>query len=122
MPERKSFIDGDALVDFILDVRTTFLAPDANLRDADDRPSSVHLIAIEAFEARSTDGQLAIVRDLLDANPGLIVERHGPDMFRHADTPAAYLTDLVCEVTYQVLARDPSIDEEHHRRLAFVQD
>ena len=121
MLDRQSYIDGDALVDFILHVRGAFLEPHADLDD-DDRPNSVHLVAIEAFEARSTDAQLAIVRDLLDANPGLVVERNRPDMFRYADTPAAYLTDLVCEVTYQVLARDPSIDAEHHRRLALVRD
>lgn len=116
-----TYVDGDSLVAFILDVRDRFsVEGDSDLPD--DRPNSVHLIAIEFFEGLPTDMQLAIIRDLLESNPSLLVKRGGRDPFAYSDTPAAYLADLVCEVTWQVLERDPTVSAEHHRRLALVAD
>jgi hypothetical protein len=116
-----TYVDGDSLVAFILDVRSRFSAGDGS-DVPDDHPDSVHLIAIEIFESLPADKQLAIVRDLLQANPSLLVKREGRDLFAYSDTPAAYLTDLVCEVTWQVLERDPTVSAEHHRRLALAAD
>jgi len=118
MPDSHTYVDGDALVTFILEVRRAFLAERPPVEADEHGPNSIHLVAIDAFEARCTDDQLAIIKDLLAANSALIVSRRDEDMFQFSDTPAAYLTDLVCEVAYQILARDPSIAAEHHRRLA----
>jgi hypothetical protein len=116
-----TYVDGDNLVAFILGVRDRFSAGDGS-DFSDDRPNSVHLVAIELFESLPADTQLAIVQDLLQANPSLLVKREGRDVFAYSDTPAAYLTDLVCEVTWQVLERDPTVRTEHHRRLALAAD
>lgn len=121
MRDDLTYVDGDSLIAFILDVRDRFSAEDGS-DFSDDRPNSVHLVAIEIFEGLPADKQLAIVRDLLQANPSLHLKREGRDLFVYSDTPAAYLTDLVCEVTWQVLERDPTVSAEHHRRLALAAD
>lgn len=111
-----AYVDGDSLVSLILEVRSEFegrrpYEPDML------RPNSVRCVALDVLESKSTDEQLQVLRDLLDLNLNLMVTRDSADIFMHADTPAAYLMDLVSEVIWQVLVRDPTIQAEDERRL-----
>jgi hypothetical protein len=113
-----TYVEGVDLADLILEVRSEFFARLPYELDDTRRPNSVRLVAIDVFEERSIDEQLAVVRDLIDANPAFTVARpEDRDIFAYADTAADYLTDLVCEVVWQVLGRDPSIREEDVRRV-----
>jgi hypothetical protein len=112
-----TYVDGADLVDLILETRDEFIARLPYELDESRRPNSVRLTAIDVFESKSTSGQLRILRDLFESNPGLIVARSSNAIFAHSDTPASYITDLVCEVVCQVLARDPAIRDENQRRL-----
>lgn len=115
-----SFIDGDALVELVLEIRDEFWARIPYELDDTRRPNSLRLVAIDVFEEKSTDEQLAVVRDLITHNPGFIVASDAQEVFAHADTPATYIADTVCEVACQVLRRDPEIGEEDARRLALA--
>ncbi len=115
-----SYVDGDALIDLIVEVRSRF---ERDLRDDSDegpRLESLHLVAIDVLEGKTTDEQLAVLRDLIDLNPGLRVARDSKGIFANSDTPAAYITDLVCEVVCQVLWRNPALRAEDKRRRRWI--
>jgi hypothetical protein len=113
------YVDGADLQRLILEIRTEFLARLPYGSDDMQRPNSVRLVAIDIFEGKTADQQLSVLRDLLEVNPGLTIAREDDrDIFEYSDTPAAYLTDLVCEVVCQVLDRDPTIRDEDDRRMA----
>jgi hypothetical protein len=112
-----TYVEGASLTELILGVRDEFLARLPYELDETRRPNSVRLVTLDVFEGKTPDEQLDVLRDLLDSNPRLILARRDEDIFAYADTPAAYLTDLVCEVVWQVLARDEAIREEDGRRL-----
>jgi hypothetical protein len=122
VPSAYSYVDGASLVDFIFEVRKEFLS--RSPRESDDRhPNSLRLVAIDTFESMTTEEQLAVWRDLIDDNPALHLARDDSrDIFEFSDAPAAYLTDLTCEVICQILYRDRSIREEDNRRLALVME
>jgi len=121
MPGGYSYVEGDALGRFILEVRKEFLDCGLFLDRETGQPGSIRLVAIDAFERNRVDQQLLILQDLLAANGGLIVEREeSRDIFEHSATPSSYLTDLVCEVVHQVLARDPAIHAENEERMALA--
>ncbi len=116
MASNNSYIDGAHLVGFALAVREQFLArPPWET----GRPNSLRLIAIDLFEERSVTERLAVIGDLLERNPRLVLHREEREIFEHSDTPAAYLTDLVCEAVAQILEREQRICAEDRRRLAF---
>jgi hypothetical protein len=115
-----SYVDGTDLVNLIFEVREEFLARIPYELDDTRRPNSLHLVSIDLFEEKNIEEQLAVVRDLIERNPDLIVARDSSDIFAHADTPGAYVVDLVCEVACQVLLRDPEIRAEDGRRLALA--
>lgn len=115
-----SYVDGTDLVNLIFEVRDEFLARIPYELDDTRRPNSLQLVAIDLLEEKTVDEQLAIVRDLIEHNPGFIVARDSSDVFVHADAPSTYIADLVCEVACQVLLRDPEIRAENGRRLALA--
>jgi hypothetical protein len=123
-PERRTqggvgaytYVDGDALTELIFEVRSQFMR-DLSEESGDRwRPDSLHLVAIDVLEGKTTDEQLAVLRDLIDLNPSLMVARDSRGIFAHSDTPAAYIADLVCEVVCQVLSRDRMLHAEDKRR------
>jgi hypothetical protein len=116
------FVDGDSLWSLILEVREEFLARDPYELDETRRPNSIRLVALDVQESKTTEEQLAVLRDLIDLNPSLIVARNGEDIFQHADSPGTYVDDLVCAVVCQVLDRDQSMRDENARRLALSAD
>jgi hypothetical protein len=118
MPRGYGFVDGDSLWSIILRVREEFLARAPYELDETRRPNSIRLVALDIVESKTTDEQLAVVRDLIDLNPALIIARNGQDIFQHSDTPGAYIEDFVCAAVCQVLSRDKSIHDEDERRLA----
>lgn len=112
------FVDGDSLCGFILNVRDEFLARIPYELDDERQPNSLRLVALDHLESRSTDEQLAILKDLIDGNPGLAVERTDDDIFRHAAVAVDYISDLLCAVVEQILRRDNDIREQDDERLA----
>jgi hypothetical protein len=112
-----TYVEGDHLAQFILDTREEFIGREACDLEEARRPNTLLLVAIDLFESLGPAGQLRILRDLLTSNPELVIERDSREMFEHADTPSAYITDCVCEVARQVLARDLTIRAEDERRL-----
>lgn len=118
-----SYVEGADLARFVLEVRNEFVSRLPFGSDDTRRPNSVRLVAIDLLASKTTDEQLAILRDLIDANHGLVLTREDDrDVFAYSDTPGAYLADLVCEVVCQILGRDPSIRDEDDRRLALAID
>jgi|SRR3984957_13242386 len=121
MPTAYSYVAGDDLWRLILRVREDFVARCPYEEDETRRPNSIRLVAIETFEDNTTDEQLAVLRDLIEANPGLIVEHaQNRNVFEYSDTAASYITDLVCHIVCQVVARDSDIRLEDDRRRALV--
>jgi hypothetical protein len=119
MPGARTYVEGADLVGLILEIRAEFLARRPCANDDARRPNSLRLVAVDVLEGKSTDEQLAVLRDLLDANGALVVRQEEDDehdIFEYADTPAAYLTDLVCAICRQILLRDPTLSEEDRRR------
>jgi hypothetical protein len=112
------FVDGDSLCEFILSVREDFLGRIPYELDDERRPNRLRLVALDQLEARSTSEQLAILKDLLDVNPVLAVERTEEDIFAHSALVGDYISDLVCAVAEQVLRRDKDIRGEDNRRIA----
>jgi hypothetical protein len=112
------FVDGDSLCGFIFSVREEFLAHIPYELDEERRPNCLRLVALDHLESRSTNEQLAILKDLIDLNPALAVERTDEDVFRHAATAGDYIADLVCAVVEQILRRDQDIREQDDDRLA----
>jgi hypothetical protein len=112
-----TYVEGEHLAQFILAVREEFVKRDPCEPKDSFRPNALRIVAIDLFEGRSTDEQLRLLRDLLTSNPELVIERNSREVFAHSDTPSAYITDCVCEVAHQVLARDPTIRAEEDRRL-----
>jgi hypothetical protein len=118
-----SYVEGADLARFVLEVRDEFVSRLPFGSDDTRRPNSVRLVAIDLLVSKTTDEQLAILRDLIDANHGLVLTREDDrDVFEYSDTPGAYVADLVCEVVCQILDRDPSIRDEDDRRLALAID
>jgi len=115
-----SYVEGSALVDLILGVRDAFLAGGSPEPQDGEPMNCVRLVAIDMFDGMSITQQIAVLRDLLDGNAGLVLDRDETDVFAYSDTPAAYMTDLVCEVVRQVLARDPVIRREDERRIGLA--
>jgi hypothetical protein len=113
-----TYVEGADLVGLILEVRDEFLARLPYELDEARRPNSIRLVAIDVFTGKSTDEQLAVMRDLLDANAGLTVRNSGREVFPYAESPADYMKDLVCQVVYQILTRDPAFQSEDDRRIA----
>jgi hypothetical protein len=116
------FVEGAALTGLILEIREEFVARVPYDLDDARRPNSVHAVAIDVYDAKTTDERLAILRDLIDGNANLLMTREPQDVFIHADVPGAYLTDLVCEVARQILLRDPSVRDENDRRVTLAGD
>jgi hypothetical protein len=117
------YVNGADLARFVLEVRDEFVGRLPFGSDDTRRPNSVRLVAIDVFESKTTDEQLSVLRDLIEADHELVLAREDDrDVFEYSDTPAAYVTDLVCEVVCQILARDPSIRAEDDRRLALAVD
>ncbi len=112
------YVDGDSLWEFILSVRDDFLRRIPYELDDERRPNRLRLVALDQLEARSTSEHLAILRDLLDVNPALAVERAEGDVFAHSALASDYICDLVCAVAEQVLRRDEGIRGEDDRRMA----
>jgi hypothetical protein len=119
VPAGYSYVDGDELTSLALDVRREFLHRPPCSPDDARRPNSVRLVALDLIERRSTHQQLSALADLIDRNPGLTVTRdEDRDIFEHSDTPANFVADLICEVIWQILARDSEIREEDQRRCS----
>jgi hypothetical protein len=117
MANNHSYVDGSHLVTFALEVREQFLIRPAWESGESERPNSLRLTAIDLFEERPLAERLAVVRDLMERNHRLVLRRGEREIFAHSDTPAAYVTDLVCEAVAQILERDQSIRSEDCRRL-----
>lgn len=122
MPGSYTYVDGAHLGALLLQVREQFLARPPYEPDGTRRPNSVRLVAIGVIADKSTDERLAVLSDLIGANPALVVERDASDVFAYADTPATYVTDLICAVVCQILARDPSIRLEDEWRVALADE
>jgi hypothetical protein len=120
MPGSYAYVDGAHLTSLVLEVRDQFFARLPYELDDDRRPNSVRLVAVDVFDGKSTEEQFLVLRDLIDANHGLIVTRENPEIFAYSDTPAAYVADLVCEIVRQILGRDPVVQNEDQRRLALA--
>ncbi len=112
------FVDGDSLCGFILSVRKEFLVRIPYELDDERRPNCLRLVALDQLESRDTNEHLAILKDLIDLNPGLAVERTDDEIFRHAAVASDYISDLVCAVVEQILRRDEHIREQDDERLA----
>lgn len=112
-----AYLEGDALAEFIFAVRDGFVTSEACARDDAHQANSMRLVALDVFEGKSLDERLRVVRDLLASNLELVITRDSREIFAHADTPAAFISDLACEVACQVLARDPAMRAEDGRRL-----
>jgi hypothetical protein len=115
-------VDGASLVALVLEVRDEFVARPPCEAYGAGQPNSLRLTAIDVFEGRPPAEQVAVIRDLMDVNRELVIRRSGEEIFAHSDTPASYLTDLVCEAVSQILERDPSIHDEDRRRVALAVD
>jgi hypothetical protein len=124
-----TFIDGEDLVAFVLEVRDEFERRPAYEEDdarrvpseEDDarRPNSLTFVAIDLFESKSVDEQLAVLRDLIGRNPSLTLARDSAGgMFTYSDNPLAYVVDLVCEVVCRILVRDPALSARNEHRIA----
>jgi hypothetical protein len=118
MPGAYTYVDGANLVGLILEVHDEFLARLAYDPDDARRPNSLRLVAIDVFEGKPLDDQLLVIRDLMAADASLSIMRdEKDDAFTYSHTAGDYMTDLVCQVVYQVLSRNPRIRSEDERRM-----
>jgi hypothetical protein len=117
MAGRYSYVDGAHLTKLILEVRREFISRVPLGPDDPSRPNTVRLVAIDTFESCPVEDQVGILSDLLTQDPGVAVRiSPGDDPFRYSDVAADYLTDFVCHIVCQVLARDPYIADEDRKR------
>lgn len=122
MPTHYHYVDGDRLAALTLEVRHEFLSRPPCTAEEAGRPNSLRLTALEVVEDRPSGERLAILAEVIDCKPGFVLNRDRRAIFEYADTPAAYVMDLVCEIVCQILTRDPRIREEDARRKAVAVD
>jgi hypothetical protein len=120
MLDSYTYVDGSSLVGLILEVRDEFLARSPFDGRAGRRPNSVQAVAIDIYGGKQVDARLEVLRDLMERNGDLVLDRVADEMFVYSDTAPTYLTDLVCAVVGQVLLRDPTISTEDARRIALA--
>jgi hypothetical protein len=115
-------VDGSRLVGFIAAVRAEYLArkPYEELREDFRQVNSVRVVTLELFERLATAEQLGVIEDLLCHNGEVILVRSHAEIFRTADSPGTYIADVVCEVVWQALMREPAIRVEDEIREALV--
>ncbi len=118
MLDTYTYVEGASLADLIFDVREQYLRSLPYDLDEGRIPNSLHRVAIEVYERRPPQAQAAILHDLIVGNNGLVFVRPAEAIFETADTPAAMLTDLVCEVACQILRRDPVLSSQDDWRIA----
>lgn len=117
-------VEGQSLLALIDAVRRTFLARDPY----EQRPSgrrlanSVRLVTVETFDGLSRREQVAVVEDLLFGDQEVEFLRDPQAIFHASDSPASHAVDLVCEVVWQALMREPEIRIEDEIRAAFAND
>ncbi|HEV3320759.1 MAG TPA: hypothetical protein VG147_01055 [Solirubrobacteraceae bacterium] len=117
MLDTHTYVEGASLPALIFDVREQFLDRLPYELDEGRTPNSLHVVAIDVFEHRTAEEQTAILHDLVAGNKRLVLVRPIDAIFETADSPAAVLTDLVCEVVCQVLRRDPSLSTQDDWRI-----
>ncbi len=113
MPDlgRLTVVEGSNLLSFIAAVRVSFLARHSYEEASDGcrRPNSVRRVTVELFDDLSRYTQIAIIEDLLYGGQDVEFVRPPAAVFETADSPAAHIVDLVCEVVWQALMCEPEI-------------
>jgi hypothetical protein len=109
MLDAYTFVEGPSLSALTFEVRERFLKRPPYELDDGRTPNSLQLVAIDVFERQTAQQQAAVLRDLIAGNRELFLLRSVEEVFETANTPAAILTDLVCEVICQILRRDCSL-------------
>lgn len=120
-PDGANRLRGENLWHLIEEVRYQFFSqsPETN-RTRYRQASSARIVTIEVYAGLSFESRVAIVADLMRASEEMVLSRDARDVFAHSDTPQAYITDLVCEVVYQELMRDPEVIMEDESRAAML--
>ncbi len=117
-----TYVDGADLVSLVLDVRYEFVGRSPYELDAMRRPNTVWLVAVDVFDDRAPADQAAVVLDLMQKNPSLMLTRRtAGDVLAHATTIAHQFADLVCGAVCEILLRDPLIRDESERRESLSQ-
>jgi hypothetical protein len=111
-----TYVEGASLTGLILEVREEFWSRRPYEPDDFRQPNSIRHVTIDVFEDKSQDTGLSVLRDLLVADGGFVLTATPEAMFRSADTPGAYLVDVVCAAVQDVLERDPDIAAEDRQR------
>lgn len=117
-------VEGPSLLALIDTIRRTFLARDSyeEVPSGQRRVNSVRLATIETWDGLSRSEQIAVVEDLLFGDQEIEFLRSQQTIFHASDSPAAHIVDLVCEVVWQALVREPEIRIEDEIRAAFAQN
>jgi len=117
-PDKATRAEGDHLDRLIQEVKREFFARSAStsfeggFREA----NTLRVVAVEVLEGLALEAQIATLSDLFLRNECLVLRRDAADIFVTADSPAGVLTDLVCEVVWQLLIEDPLIQMEDEAR------
>jgi len=119
-----SAVEGDSLLDFVESVRFEFRKRDAYSSDPNGLRfiNSVRSIAVELFDLLSDDQKVVIVRDLIVGNDEILLLRPFVEVFETAGSPADYITDLICEIVWQVLMEEEDIRHEDKARQSLAND
>jgi transcriptional antiterminator Rof (Rho-off) len=81
----------------------------------------VRVVALDMFDRKSPDEQVAVVADLLCHNGEMrLLRGDKTTVFASAESPGEIIVDLVCEIVWQVLMRDHEVRVEDEIRLALA--
>lgn len=111
-------IEGDHLRRLVNEVVAEFRAREAcdHFERGFKQVNSVRVVTSEVFEDLSLDAQLGVLGDLLQHTDRIVFERSKDEIFEASDTPSAFITDVACEVVWQLVNEDPVVRMEDEAR------
>jgi hypothetical protein len=110
---------GDNLRRLVNEVRREFFERGAHeVSDGYWLVNSARVVAIEVYDRLSIEAQIRVVVDLMQTNAQYVLSRDTADIFARSDTTQAHIADLICEVVYEELMKDPLVAMENESREA----
>jgi uncharacterized membrane protein len=122
-PDGVNQVQGENLRRLIEEVRRVFFMRSASrqIGETCSHINSISVVAIEVYEALSTDARLAIVADVMRAAEDVVLERDSEEIVSCSDTARSFIADLLCEIVYQDLMNDPLVMAEEESRQALTE-